>query len=547
MNSKFSFIKIVSLVVCFSIIVLSIPLLIQPISSSAETRNMGLWWWWPEDGRDATLRDQYLSFFDKAGITEIYYYGYDDLVSNPEALHTFVQDANSRGMKVSILYDNVKICDEANSSGLIDSLYNFYLKYVDTYKTDQMNGYHFDIERFTNYQDYCTNFIGGIQKLREANIPVSVDVNPTKWTASVSLNGISGMYNIIAANVDTMSLMSYRQNADKVISCGETCLAACKKYNTAISYGLETDDSGEDGVDFHEKTIEQLYSVIDNVFGQLNNKNLEIPYGMSIHQNRSFYIMEGQLPDKNRTTAPKPTVIGGEVVGHMLYQNLKLDIQEYVQSDTTFKYSNDELAQALKKDFAENGLINNDLGEYYQLTIHVKGSRSGYAYPCLWDAEDGWDFWATNSKEDYPNGSVIRTTESDIISKIHSLYNSKSQANGQFVNDSDGICIYVEEYSQNLTITGITVEVFRLEGGTVITAPTETTTTISTTTSQNNLLPGDVNNDSVIDMKDVLAVRKFIASLDPGTQFNFDLADANMDHEVDMKDVLLIRKTIANI
>ena len=56
---------------------------------------------------------------------------------------------------------------------------------------------------------------------------------------------------------------------------------------------------------------------------------------------------------------------------------------------------------------------------------------------------------------------------------------------------------------------------------------------------------GDVNDDEEIDMKDVLAIRKHIASaVNP---VNTITADVNADEEIDMKDVLAIRKRIANI
>lgn len=51
---------------------------------------------------------------------------------------------------------------------------------------------------------------------------------------------------------------------------------------------------------------------------------------------------------------------------------------------------------------------------------------------------------------------------------------------------------------------------------------------------------GDANDDGTVDMKDVLAVRKFIAKL-PTTLIK-EKADVNVDNDVDMKDVLAIRK-----
>lgn len=56
---------------------------------------------------------------------------------------------------------------------------------------------------------------------------------------------------------------------------------------------------------------------------------------------------------------------------------------------------------------------------------------------------------------------------------------------------------------------------------------------------------GDVNDDQVVDMKDVLLLRKYLASM--ASTINFRNSDTNEDSFVDMKDVLLIRKYLAEL
>lgn len=55
---------------------------------------------------------------------------------------------------------------------------------------------------------------------------------------------------------------------------------------------------------------------------------------------------------------------------------------------------------------------------------------------------------------------------------------------------------------------------------------------------------GDATNDGSIDMKDVLIIRKYMASL-VSSGIDTEAADVNGDHSVDMKDVLMIRKYMA--
>ena len=60
-----------------------------------------------------------------------------------------------------------------------------------------------------------------------------------------------------------------------------------------------------------------------------------------------------------------------------------------------------------------------------------------------------------------------------------------------------------------------------------------------------SIVYGDVNRDGDVDMKDVLALRKYVAG--HGGDIDKAAADANGDGSIDMKDVLLMRKYIANL
>lgn len=63
------------------------------------------------------------------------------------------------------------------------------------------------------------------------------------------------------------------------------------------------------------------------------------------------------------------------------------------------------------------------------------------------------------------------------------------------------------------------------------------------TGSSETILYGDCNNDTFVDMKDVLSMRKYIAI--PTEPISFLNADVWIDKSVDMKDVLLLRKYLA--
>lgn len=56
---------------------------------------------------------------------------------------------------------------------------------------------------------------------------------------------------------------------------------------------------------------------------------------------------------------------------------------------------------------------------------------------------------------------------------------------------------------------------------------------------------GDATGDGTVNMKDVLAIRKYVAGLT--TELNLAAADVNGDGNVNMKDVLAVRKIVAGI
>ena len=94
--------------------------------------------------------------------------------------------------------------------------------------------------------------------------------------------------------------------------------------------------------------------------------------------------------------------------------------------------------------------------------------------------------------------------------------------------------------------TGVTVRALKLASGAAAEPSDEPSDEASTEPSEAPVdIEGDADGDGDVTMKDVLAVRKFIAKL--LDSIDETAADVNGDGHVDMKDVLLIRKFIANI
>ena len=60
-------------------------------------------------------------------------------------------------------------------------------------------------------------------------------------------------------------------------------------------------------------------------------------------------------------------------------------------------------------------------------------------------------------------------------------------------------------------------------------------------------MPGDVNLDGDITMKDVLIMRRYIAGLDDLTDAEITRGDIDGDGDITMKDVLKARRIIAGL
>ena len=63
--------------------------------------------------------------------------------------------------------------------------------------------------------------------------------------------------------------------------------------------------------------------------------------------------------------------------------------------------------------------------------------------------------------------------------------------------------------------------------------------------SEAEVLLGDVNGDGVVDNKDLVRLRKYLADPDT-TEIVFANADVNLDGEVDNKDLVRMRKHFAD-
>lgn len=254
---------------------------------------LGTWWWYTKDATDTATCDKYLNFLYMNGVDEIYFYGYYWCSSNKTGLHSFVEKANAKGMKVSLIYDDA---DTITASGNkeMNSIATNYLNYCAAYPSDQMLGIHFDVEGVSR-DNMVKNMISQFAAARERGVYIAMDVN-CKWSSSVTLNGISGFMNIAAANLDCLSLMSYQDTANGIWKLGATPFAAAKTYGCKVVFGVEVGyySFNADSDAFCEEGKEVCYTELAKVFDKLIADHPTGGYGLAVHAIHDWYPLKNK-------------------------------------------------------------------------------------------------------------------------------------------------------------------------------------------------------------------------------------------------------------
>ncbi len=253
------------------------------------SKTLGVWCWTPQYS-DSSIR-RYMEMFKKNQVTEVYYECYSWLYSGSSTradLHHFVEIASEYGIRVAALYDDQ---GSIYGSGPFNRCVDGFLTYKSEYPDDGLYALHCDIEprnSESQLSSYVSHFIPQVADARKRGVPVELDI-ACGWEANgreLELNGVKGIYNIIAANCDTMCMMSYRDEAANIYGCGMNVIPAAKTYGTKVVFGIELGDSGEgDHVDFYDEGIYTAWSELYKLNQKVDNREIEkdFPVGYAIH------------------------------------------------------------------------------------------------------------------------------------------------------------------------------------------------------------------------------------------------------------------------
>lgn len=241
----------------------------------------GVWWW------DNRIDDSYLEFAEENGITEIYYYvsTFNDKIAN------FVKKANSKNIKVYWLTGEYEWIEDY---GKLQDKMNDFLAFQEQTK-NLFSGIHFDIEPH-QYPDFdkrreeiLYNFVSLTYKIRKDYKDIFIEYDIPCWLDDMITynNETKPTFEHIFNNSDRITLMSYRDSAEKIYNFAKTEIEYAKKVNKQVNLGVETQDVNDDLVTF----FEEGKNYMNNELNKLRNL---IPqnFGIAIHYIESWYELK---------------------------------------------------------------------------------------------------------------------------------------------------------------------------------------------------------------------------------------------------------------
>ncbi len=556
----------------------------------ADGAQVGTWWWWTDDAFNINTRDKYLNFLEENSINEIYYYGYYLLQSKSDRqkLHGFVQEANRHGIAISFIYEENSTLK--GSSSALNWVCDEYLTYVGEYPDDKLNGIHFDVEH-ESVTTFADKIVSQFPNARSRGVPLSMDVNCAMDTnTQVTAGGVTGnIYEVIAANVDTLTLMSYKDSYNAIWNLGAKALAAAKAKGCRVVFGVETGDYSSGAAphketfnspsdEFAQETKEYMYGELAKIYESLQKDHPTGGFGVAIHQHEDWYNLKQS--DTPITTAgsgktEKQTVSHASVSEETTKTTKKTpstpleetvlwsgDVNQDViigRPDTyTGRLSGnvaEEINAAIRADLEENGTISGD--EYYEITtVGSASGASGYATTGFVVNGDG-QLWT--------EGKIAGTTLILDAKKAYNqrLFGTTTDKNGVLLapqmNDTTEFVYFSDAkgYTDTVSVDSLVIKVYRHAPYTgteteTETEPSETETTPSSSETEPSVSETEPSesettpSSSETEPSATVSATESSATATETQGRTILLGDANDDGFVNMKDVLTLRKVLAD-
>ncbi|MGE7687587.1 amidase [Lysinibacillus sp. NPDC097214] len=241
-----------------------------------------------------------LSFLEDKQVKKLYLQINSDIASND--YKSFIDKATSKGIKVYAL-DGSASWVSAEGYNMQDQLFDWLHTYNENAAaTERFSGVHLDVEPYLNsgwssnqvktiesYQELLTRAKGDTDRLQ---LPLEVDM--PFWFDEVSYNNQFGqglLADWVIDQVESVSIMAYRDAAKDIIKIVEHEIDYAKKVNKSIVIGVETGASDEgDNITFYDDGEAYMNKQLAQVHKQYANKTSY--NGFAIHHVDSWMNMK---------------------------------------------------------------------------------------------------------------------------------------------------------------------------------------------------------------------------------------------------------------
>ena len=239
---------------------------------------LGVWWW------DNRIDESYLDFAASKGVTEIYYY----TSSFSERISDFIGKANKKNIKVYWLTGKYEwIEDPAELYGLLSE----YETFQNTSGYNRFNGIHFDVEphQHPDFENQRARLISAfvllVKTLAETYPAYYIAYDLPFWLEDeITIDSVTKpAYQYVFDFASSVTLMSYRDSANGILSVAEEEIEYAKKTGKTLNLGVETGENSDDIVTFFEEGSAYMSDQL-----KLVRSAIPSSFGIAVHHVKSW-------------------------------------------------------------------------------------------------------------------------------------------------------------------------------------------------------------------------------------------------------------------
>ena len=252
------------------------------LNSKDDQLKFSIWWW---DNRIDTTT--YLNFAEDNNINEIYYYS----SSLDYKTNLFIEQANSKNIKVYWLIGKYQWIED---NSLLDEKFVKYIAYQNEYK-NKFEGIHIDIEPHQHpefklrRQELITKYVELVIALNNKYKDIKLEYDIPFWLDDkVTIDDISKpAYEFIIDNSSKVTVMSYRDSAEKIYDVAKEEIEYAKVNNKTLNLSVETSQNEDDIVTFYEEGKDYMMIELSKLRDMIPKS-----FGIAIHHIKSFYELK---------------------------------------------------------------------------------------------------------------------------------------------------------------------------------------------------------------------------------------------------------------